>query len=122
MSGTTSQHSPEEWLSVSGSEALATEDEMSLFSSASNAMETSTLEASETVALLPWSSQEELLVPCTPFGNPAHNGPASSPLRKVMLFLAMGSLALGVAQMFKGAQGAQPKVGKKDMDNGKYFV
>jgi hypothetical protein len=122
MSGTTSQHSPEEWLSMTGSEALATEDEMSQFSSASMAVESSTHDAFEPVELLPWSHQEELLVPRTPFGNAAHSGPNSSPLRKIMLLLAVGSVAFGVALTFKEAQGGQAKVGKKDLDNGKYFV
>jgi hypothetical protein len=121
MSGTTSQQSPEEWLSASGSEAAATEEEMSHFS---NLMQPAEVESfgggSETQELLPWSHAQELLIPRTPFGNPVHTGPSSSPLSKVMYLAAISSVAYGLAHTLKGSQGKQP--GKKEMDNGKYFV
>jgi hypothetical protein len=120
MSGTTSQHSFDEWLSVTGTSASATVDEMAHFSNKTIAAETSTIDVSEAHDILLWSHEEELLVQRTPFGNPVHTGPSSSPLRKAVYFLAAGSFAYGVAQMFKGAQRKQ--VEKKDMDNGKYFV
>lgn len=119
LSGTTSQLSADEWL-TSGSNLHATKDEMSHFSSMSTAGKVSAVEASEAHVLLPWSHEEELLVPRTPFGNTAHIGPSSSPLRKVVLLVAITSAAYGVAHIFKTAYGAQP--GKKDIDNGKYFV
>lgn len=120
MSGTTSQTSAEEWLSATGTDSAATKDEMSQFTSMSKASEPSSVDVSEAHELLPWSHEEELLVSRTPFGNPVHTGPSSSPLRKVVLLLALISAAYGVAHMFKVAHGGQP--GKKDSGNDKYFV
>jgi hypothetical protein len=115
MSGTTSRQSFQEF----GNTALANEQEMSQFSIRSKVTDTSSVEASRVDDILPWSHEEELIVPRTPFGNPANTG-SSSPLRKVMLLLAVGSAAYGAAQMFKRSQDSRS--GKKDMDNGKYFV
>jgi hypothetical protein len=121
ISGTTSQHSPEEWLSLSGSDAMASTDEVSHFTNIFQpAM--STVDMSEAHELLPWSHEEELLVSRTPFGNPAHAS-TSCPLRKIMLVLAISSAAFGVARLFKTAYGPHgARAGKKDVDNGKYFV
>jgi hypothetical protein len=112
MSGTTSQQSFDEF----GGRALANEEEISQFSIRPKATDTPSSRVDE---ISPWSHEEELLVPRTPFGSPMHTG-SSSPLRKVMLLLAAGSAAYGVAQMFKSSQDS--RAGKKDLDNGKYFV
>jgi hypothetical protein len=119
MSGTTSQQSPQEWKSADGKGFAATRDDMIQFREKPTTADTAMHHLSETVDLLPWSHEEELLVPRTAFGSPVHTA-ASSPLRRLVCMLALSSVAYGVAQMFKGAQSLQP--GKKDFDNGKYFV
>jgi hypothetical protein len=113
MSGTTSQVSPEEWLSSSGSHYKATAGEMSQFSHES----ATKLDTSEAGELLPWSHEQELLVPRSPSRG------SSSPLRKVFYLLVLVAVAFGMAQMLKGANSPQlGKLGKKYMDNGKYIV
>jgi len=116
LSGTTSQQTAEEWMSETSSSASASQEEMVQFSNKINTHEPLAATSSDSHEALPWLHEEELLVPRTPFGSPMHTGPSSSPFRKMMLLLAVTSVAYGAVQMFKGVEPS-----KKDTES-KYFV
>lgn len=124
ISGTTSALSPEEWMDQSGNESTATEEEVQRYlvpaASVTDKQGTGVLLNGarkkkvtdklvepdlEVEEIMPWSSEEELLVvraaPSSKLWDPNTSPPAS--VRSLMLLAVAGSLAFGVVQKIKSA-------------------
>lgn len=102
ISGTTSQQAPEEWTIESGSDSLATQEEMLHFGSVSNAA--SGIKNASVEELMPWLPEEELLVVCTaPDSTPPDSTPVATPLivRGALFFVAIVSVVLRLLQSYK---------------------
>jgi hypothetical protein len=118
ISGTTDSKLPEEWIVVSGNDGTATKEEMmqhvARVANATDAPAQGDLAVED---LMPWSSEEELIVvrPAV-----AEQLPRSSALRTVALLAAAGSFAYAMIHNFKGtlsSLGASAALG-----NEKYLV
>lgn len=109
-SGTTRQQTGDEWFLENGVESLATEKEMHEFTKKSSSVVVGSDEA-----IMPWSTEEELLV-CREVPTVA---PVSlfARLRPMVLFALVGLLAYGLVQNFKSVT-----VAGKDKSNVKYMV
>jgi len=109
-SGTTRQQTGDEWFLENGIESLATEKEMHEFTKKSSSIAVGSDEA-----IMPWSTEEELLV-CREVPTVA---PVSlfARLRPMVLFALVGLLAYGLVQNFKSVT-----VAGKDKSNVKYMV
>jgi hypothetical protein len=100
VSGTTNQQAPDEWLVESGSDPLASHEEMSQYGVASNA--TSPGEESTLEKAMPWHPEEEL--PITRDSLPKQST-ARSMMRGVALFGVILSAFWGLVQSWKNMPG-----------------
>jgi len=104
ISGTADTKLPDEFADLSGSESLASEEEMLHYVSQATASTANHAVAVEEV--MPWSSEEELFVSQP---KQAHSWlsksfmPTSGPIRSVVLLAAAGSLAAAMIQTLKDA-------------------
>jgi len=109
-SGMTRQQTADEWFLEKGTDSLATESEMFEFANTSAA---TPVESEE--GLLPWSTEEELLVLReTPSAAPISQ---FSRLRPIALFAALALLTVGLVQNVKTMPGLQ-----HEKSNAKYIV
>jgi hypothetical protein len=91
VSGTTRQQTPDEWLLETGTDAVATLEQMTEFTN-----QTSVAEESNAEFML-WSSEEELLV-VRQERQTTHAGSPFASLRPVVLLVLAGALAFGLVQ------------------------
>lgn len=98
ISGTTKPQTPDEWID-SGYESEATEEEMLLYTSASNSTKTSDSEGE--VAEMPWSPEEELLVCRSSLPVVAVESSVQNRLRSFMLFSLVASVAVSLVRTLK---------------------
>jgi len=118
MSGTTDSKLPEEWMVASGNEGTATKEEMMQHvARVANATDSPALGDLAVEDLMPWSSEEELIVvrPAV-----AEELPRSNPLRSVALIAAAGSFAYAMIHNFKGTLSSLG--GSAALGNEKYLV
>jgi hypothetical protein len=111
MSGTTRQQTADEWLLESGSDSVATVEEMSEFTN-----QTSSLATEQDSDVVPWSPEEELLV-VRPQQPSVHAGSLFARLRPAVLLLAACGLAYGAVQSVRSTAKAGCDVG-----NAKFLV
>jgi|Transcript_7933 hypothetical protein len=104
ISGTTSQQAPDEWMIESGSDPLATQEEMLQFGEARNLA--SGVKNATFAEMMPWSLEEELLVVCTAPSSTPTQSPKSSSVRGIVLFVAIMSVAFGLLQNLKAVPSA----------------
>jgi len=111
MSGTTRQQTPDEWLLESGIDSVATEIEMRQFSN-----HTVTTGVGSEDELVPWSSEEELLV-CRKQED-IEVVSIFARLRPVVLFVSACLLSVGVVNTMKSTA----SVARNDVGSAKFIV
>jgi len=99
LSGTTDSKLPDEWLESSGEDGVATEDEMKQHVAAPDPVKFRAVKGDLAVEdLMPWSSEEELIV--------QHASPLRKELpgsvRSLLLLAAAGSAAFALTQALRG--------------------
>lgn len=104
--GTTSQQAPDEWLIESGSDPLASREEMIRIGSASN--ETHNVQEISVAKAMPWSPEEELIV-CTAANSHLEKGSTQSKLRALVFLGAILSVTFGMVQSLKGMPTGVPQ-------------
>jgi hypothetical protein len=102
ISGTTSQQTPDEWQIESGTDPLATKEEMLQFGTTStNSSELHAPVAPAKEKVMPWTPEEELLIMRPNSQLPAHDdAPVRPVVKSATLFAFACSLAFGLMKSF----------------------